>query len=271
MIIDFHTHAFPDKIATNAIPKLTKINQVSPSTNGTVDGLRTSMDEAGIDLSIVLPVVTDPHQFDSILRFASHINETHAEENAPLLLSFGGVHPQSDKIRHELQLIKNEGIKGIKLHPCYQDTVFDDIRYMRLIYAASELDMIIVTHAGFDPYMPAQNFCTPDMILHVLDEVAPPKMVLAHLGNNENHEEVLKKLCGKNVYFDTSYSFVNTPDELLVRMVQAHGADKILFASDAPWTSQKVGVEKLRNLQGISDTDKEKIFSLNAQKILQKF
>lgn len=269
MIIDFHTHAFPDKVAVNAIPKLTRINQIQPSTNGTIDGLRASMEDAGIDLSVVLPVVTDPHQFDSILRFASLINETYADAKTPRLLSFGGVHPQSDKLRHELQLLKNEGIQGIKLHPYYQDTVFDDIRYMRLIYTASELGLIVVTHAGIDPYMPTQNLCTPDMILHVLDEVAPPKMVLAHFGNNENYEESIKKLCGKHVYLDTAYSFVNSPDELLVQLVQAHGADKILFASDAPWTIQKVGVEKLKNLQGLSDTEKEQIFSLNAKKLLK--
>lgn len=269
MIIDFHTHAFPDKVALNAIPKLTQINQIQPSTDGTIDGLRTSMDEAGIDLSVVLPVVTDPHQFDSILRFASHINETYADVPSPRLLSFGGVHPQSDKLRHELQLLKNEGISGIKLHPYYQNTIFDDIHYMRLIYMASELGLIIVTHAGFDPYLPTKNLCTPDMILHVLNETAPPQMVLAHFGNNENYEEVIEKLCGKNVYLDTAYSFANTSDELFLRLVKAHGADKILFATDTPWTTQKTCTAKLKNLPGLSELEKEQIFSLNAKKLLK--
>ena len=46
MVIDFHTHAFPEKIAEKTLGLLAKLSQVEPETNGTVSGLLSSMDEA---------------------------------------------------------------------------------------------------------------------------------------------------------------------------------------------------------------------------------
>ncbi len=39
MIIDFHTHIFPDKVAAKALPKLASVCQLTPSMDGTLAGL----------------------------------------------------------------------------------------------------------------------------------------------------------------------------------------------------------------------------------------
>ena len=268
MIIDFHTHIFPEKVAAKAIPKLASIIQITPSTNGTADGLKASMENAGINLSVVLPVITDPSQFDSITRFAVQINESFQAQTGPQLLSFGSVHPASGHYKEELQLLKREGFRGIKVHPNYHGTYFDDISYMRLLYAASEQDLVVVAHTGYDPYTPNELFCSPDMIVRVLDEVCPTNLVLAHMGNNEGYEESMKKICGRNVYLDTSYSLMHMPESLFVDMVHIHGADRVIFASDTPWTSQKDIVERLQSLTGLTSDEKEQILSGNARKLL---
>lgn len=268
MIIDFHTHIFPDKIAARAIPNLSSIIHLAPSMNGTIDGLKESMEDSRVDISVILPIVTNPHQFDSILRFAVHINETCAEGPGPRLISFASVHPMADDFKDQLRLIKHEGFKGIKLHPNYQGRHFDDIRYMRIVDTASELELSVLTHAGFDPYTPNEEFCTPDMILHMMEEVAPPRLILAHMGNNEHYLESEQKLCGRPVYFDTSYSIMHMPQEQFVRMVHLHGANRILFGTDAPWTYQKDCAERLRTCTGLSEEEKQLIFSENAKLLL---
>lgn len=268
MIIDFHTHIFPDRVASKAIPKLASIINITPGMNGTMAGLQDSMEKSGIDVSVVLPVVTDARQFDSVLRFAVQINETCADAAGPKLISLAGVHPDSENYREQLRLIAREGFKGIKLHPNYQGICFDDIRFMRLIYTASELGLSILTHTGYDPYTPEEVFCSPDMILHVLDETAPPKLILAHMGSNENYDESEQKLCGRNVYLDTAYSLMHMSEEQFVRMVHAHGADRILFATDAPWTSQKDCAEKVHSLTGLSEKEKQQILYENAARLL---
>lgn len=269
MIIDFHTHIFPDKVAAKAIPKLASVIQIPPSMNGTITGLKASMEQAGVDLSIVLPVITDPAQFESIVRFAVQINEAFQTESGPQLLSFGSVHPASDHYKDELFLLKREGFRGLKVHPNYHGTHFDDIRYMRLLYTASELDLIVVAHTGYDPYTPDEIFCSPDMIVRVLDEVSPRNLVLAHMGNNEGYQESMAKLCGRDVYMDTSYSLMHMPEDLFTQMVHTHGADKVCFASDAPWTSQKEIAEKLQSLTCLSKEEKSMILSGNARRLLK--
>ena len=177
MVIDFHTHAFPEKIAEKTLGLLAKLSQVEPETNGTVSGLLSSMDEAGVDTSVILPVVTAPKQFDSIMRFALKINEdfgfldkTWEKKTMPKLVSFGGIHPDSADYKGELKALADAGFPGIKLHPDYQGVFFNDIRYKRIISYAQELGMIVVTHAGMDVGLPDPVHCTLSMAAEVLKE-----------------------------------------------------------------------------------------------------
>lgn len=268
MIIDFHTHIFPDKIAAKAIPNLASVIHLEPSMNGTIDGLKASMERSHVEISVVHPIVTKPQQFESILQFAVHVNETCAEGPGPRLISFASIHPLSEDYKAQLHLIKREGFSGIKLHPNYQGLHFDDIRYMRIIDKASELGLSVLTHAGYDPYTPEEEFCTPDMALRVLGEVKPPKLILAHMGSNENYDEVEEKLCGRQVYLDTAYSIMHMSQEQFERMVHLHGARRILFGTDAPWTYQKSCVERLQSYTGISQEEKKLIFCQNAKLLL---
>lgn len=267
MIIDFHTHIFPEKIASRALGTLSSVIHSEPTMDGTISGLRSSMDAGGIDLSVVLPVVTDVHQFDSILRFASEINKKFSSQSEKRLVSLAGIHPADENYREHLALMKQEGFCGIKIHPNYQGFSFSDIRYKRIIYAASELDLLVLTHTGYDPYTPDLEYCTPDMILDVLKDVSPKRLILAHLGNNEHYEEAEAKICGQDVYLDTAYSILRIPNEQLTRIIRKHGADKVLFATDCPWADQKACVQKLQNC-GLTEEEAQKIFCDNARHLL---
>ena len=86
MIIDFHTHIFPDEIAPKTIPALEKVSGIKAATDGTLTGLLQSMEQTGVDISVIMPVVTKPAQFDKINAFAAKVNETYAGR----LISFGG-------------------------------------------------------------------------------------------------------------------------------------------------------------------------------------
>lgn len=68
MIIDFHTHIFPDKIAGRTLGYLSGIFGASPFAGGTHTGLCDSMKKAGVDVSISLPAVTKVSQVESIAK-----------------------------------------------------------------------------------------------------------------------------------------------------------------------------------------------------------
>lgn len=267
MLIDFHTHIFPDKVAAKAIPKLAGVIHLKPSMDGTYNGLRESMERAGIDISVVLPVVTTPNQFDSITRYASDINDRFFKDPSVGIYSLAGIHPDSADYAKQLTLLKSFGFKGVKIHPDYQRVVFNDIRYKRILDKASELDLLVITHTGYDPYSPDRVYCTPQMIVEVLDEVNPSKLVLAHLGNNRYYSDVEKYLVGRDVYLDTAYTVSTLEPTRLLNIIRDHGADKILFASDAPWTDQEKDVHVLKKL-GLTEEEFNLISHQNAQNLL---
>jgi len=71
MIIDFHTHLFPDAIADKCIAVLEGESHTKAQITATVQGLIDSMEQHHIDYSVVLPIVTHPKQFNTINQFAA--------------------------------------------------------------------------------------------------------------------------------------------------------------------------------------------------------
>ncbi|MCI6464442.1 MAG: amidohydrolase family protein [Faecalicatena sp.] len=259
-MIDFHTHIFPDKIAGKTLDFLSARCKTVPFTNGTAEGLRESARNSGVDVSIALPVVTNPGQFESINRFAAQFLEGE-------ILSFGGIHPESGDYKRELKELKNMGFRGIKLHPAYQETFFNDIRYKRIISYASELGFIISVHGGFDPGYPDCIYATPQMSAEVIDEVRPEKLVIAHMGGFYCWDDVERYLVGRDVYLDTAVVFGKIDDAQFVRITRGHGVEKILFATDSPWSGQAESAEHFGRLP-FNEDEKRKILDENARKLL---
>jgi predicted TIM-barrel fold metal-dependent hydrolase len=263
MVIDFHTHIFPDRIAEKTIEKLEEVGNIKAFTDGTLDGLKKSMRENGIDLSVVLPVVTKPLQFHSVNSFAAAITGKEG------IISFGGIHPDTEDYKEKLEEIKSMGLLGIKLHPDYQDTYVDDPKMIRIIQYATDLGLIVVLHAGVDIGLLDPVHCTPERTFNMLSQIENEnaKIVLAHTGGYGMWDEVEEYIVGKNVYIDISCSLGLMNDDQFVRIVKNHGADRTLFASDSPWGGQKETLEKLKSLD-FTEEELERILHLNAAKLL---
>lgn len=265
MIIDFHTHIFPDKIASKTIDYLSVKGGTKAYGDGSENGLLQSMDEAGVTCAIALPVLTKPSQFDSVNRFALEVNERHAVDKK--ILSFGGIHPQCEDLDGKMKFLKKCGFKGVKIHPDYQDEFIDSENYVRILQCAKEYDLIVVTHAGVDIAYPDCVHCSPDRVRKVIEKVNHKKFVLAHMGASEQFDAVYDSLCGLDVYFDTAYVLGSISKQTFLRLANAHGMDKILFATDSPWQNIKDCKDKLVSF-GIEKQDLDKIFYKNALSLL---
>ena len=263
MIIDFHTHTFPDAIAEKTIAYLTEKGGIKPYRAGTLSSLIENMQHSGIDYSVVLPVVTNPRQEPTV-------NRVSVENNGKNHVFFaGGIHPDSADVEGTLDRIKAGGLFGIKLHPDYQGVHFDDVRYLRIMEAAAKRGLYIITHAGIDIAYRDHVHCTPDMVLHALDAlggIIDNKLILAHMGGYELPDEVLEKLCGKPVLMDTA-AVLDLYPEKCAEIIRSHGAKRVLFATDSPWRSQKQFVELLCSLP-LKEEEKENILHKNAESIL---
>lgn len=264
MIIDFHTHAFPVAIASRALSTLADAIQIKPLTDGTVTSLISRLNEYGVDRAIVCNIATNAKQTTNVNNFAIETLKNHGDRLTPL----GSVNPEFVGASDEIERIHSSGIVGLKIHPDYMHRTIDDAFFDEIFDTAAQLDMFIITHAGFDVYSPQKVWANPDAVLRRLEKSPKTKLICAHMGGNMMWSEVYDKLLGKNLYIDTAFvSFTSVKREFAAKMMLKHDGDRILFGSDAPWCSSRETFEYVDSL-AIPDDLKEKIFEGNAKRML---
>lgn len=230
-IIDIHTHAFPDELAEQTVPRLCRFAGVRAALDGKISSLTAEMDRLGIEAAVVLTIATRPGQFQSILGWCMSVA-------SPRLFPFASVHPDDPEAPEKIDRVHEAGLKGVKLHPYYQSFVFDDPRVFPLYRRIEERGLILLAHTGFDLGYPRERVADPPRILEVVRAFPQLKLITTHLGGWRDWENVEKHLLGKPVYMDISYSFPFIGRERALRFLRSHPAEYILFGSDSPWGSQ---------------------------------
>ena len=262
MVIDFHTHIFNDDLAPKARAALIRNSHgaYTHCTDMTRAGLLGYMDAHGIDKSVVLSIATKPSQTAKINAWASEINDDR-------LIAFGAVYPFSESWKEDVDDIVARGLKGIKLHPEYQDFYVDDERMFPLYEYAMSKGLIVLWHAGYDPIGTPPYRSNPRRFAALAERFDGGKMVVAHLGGQEQWVETAEFLAGKNLYMDTSMATKYCPKDLFEFIVKKYGADRILFASDSPWSDTAEAADMIRSCD-LSEEDKQKILHVSAEKLL---
>lgn len=265
MIIDFHTHCFPDTLAERAVAKLAALAEIPNETDGTVSDLICKLDDWEIDRAVVLNIATNVKQQENVNTFAIETKRLYGDRLFPL----GSLHPSSSRMREDMIRLKENGIHGIKLHPDYMRTTIDDEKFHPVFALCCEYDMFVIIHAGFDVVSPDFIHATPRRILSVLRTFPTLKLIAAHMGANACWDDVEHDLVGKNIYFDTSLGCVyGLAPAQAKRILENHDPDKLLFGSDAPWCKSSTSRDYIESLE-LSTMLKEKIFHENAERLLQ--
>jgi len=262
MIIDFHTHAFPDELAPKAISTMrAKIDDIYPPVHdGTIAGLLGNMDEWGIDISVIQPVVTKPSQ-------VRKTNEWAASLHSDRIIPFGSIYPHADTYKEDIDYVVDLGLQGLKMHAEYQDFIVDDPHMLKVYDYALSKGLILLHHAGFDPGFSAPFKSSPERFARVVQTMRGGTIVVAHLGGHDQWDDVERYLVGAEVYLDTSMGFEFFPHDTFLRIVENHGADRILFGSDAPWSNAKTEIAQLVSLP-LCQEDTDLILGGNTARIL---
>jgi predicted TIM-barrel fold metal-dependent hydrolase len=261
MLIDIHTHAFPEKIAERAIETLSHTSGgLIPQHNGTLASLKDEMAKDGVDISVVLGIATNPKQQNNVNNFAAEINKDEK------IIAFGSVHPDAPDALYELERIKALGLKGVKLHPEYQNFFVDDERMKPIYRKISQLGLITLFHAGHDYGYGEPFHCMPQNLERALSWFSSP-VIAAHWGGAGCKDLVIKHLAGKDVWFDLSFGYGIMPKAFAQEIVDKHTPDRLLFGSDMPWHRPSWEVRLIETLD-IAPQDKEKIYYKNAIKLL---
>jgi len=260
-IIDIHTHAFPDFLAKRAIEHLEATSYGERThLDGTVCDLLRSMDGTGIEISVLCSIATAPKQVRNITDWSREIASDR-------IIPFPSIHPDYRDFREEIARIKDLGMKGIKMHPQYQGFNVDEDRVMPIYEAIVANDLILTIHAGFDISFPTDPSASPDKTARVIERFPELKLIACHFGGWRQWDEVRGYLLGKNLYFETSYTIGDLPEEKIVELINLHGEHKIVFGTDSPWKDQATSIEEIKSLP-ISDEAKEKILHRNAERLL---
>ncbi len=258
-VIDIHTHVFPDDVARAAMPTMEENAGVRAAFDGTIGGLRASMRVSGIDVSVLQPVATRPSQVRSI-------NDWVASCVAEDIVAFGSIHPDFDDSASELARLRSLGMRGVKLHPEFQACSPTDERMKPIYEAVLANDLIVLFHAGLDIAIDTLRG-TPSALADVARTYPGMRMILAHMGGFRLWDDVERHIIGLPVYLDTSYSLGHMPPERFIELVRAHGTDRVLFGTDAPWANQALEVAAVRGL-GLPDEDLALIMWRNAERLL---
>jgi uncharacterized protein len=259
--IDFHTHIYPDHVALKTVSAVRRRAKIDAYSDGTLEGLKKSMAAAGIDLSVVAAVATKPKQVASMQRWLTHLRQ-------PGIETLAAMHPADPLNAEQMRMLKQEGFRGFKFHPDYQDFFVDDIRMYPLYEAVAAEGMFILFHAGMDRGLPDPVHGTPKRLSAVNKDIPELCMIVAHLGGEEAYEETAVHLLGRNLYLDTSFVLRKMPGTFRERFLKEHPAERLVFASDSPWTDQGEELQFLLQLPYLTESDKEKICFSNAARLL---
>ena len=259
-IIDFHAHAFPDKLAARAVPALEKEGGIKAKLDGTVSALLGAMDEAGVAASVVASIATKPEQFKPIIEWSAAI----ASER---LIPFPSVHPADAEASAHVHAIASEGFRGLKLHPYYQDFYLDEERVFPIYEAAMESGLVLLLHTGFDIAFERIRRADPARVLNVVNAFPELKLITSHMGAWEDWEEVEKCLLGKPIYMDLSFSAQFMPPARSRDFLLAHPREYLLFGTDSPWADQGEVIGYIRSLELESEWERAILFE-NARGLL---
>ncbi len=268
MLIDFHTHTFPDKICERAIKTLegnaTRVSghEVHACIGGDLPSLKRSMRDEGVDISVVMPIATNTHQSETINKYAAEITGKDG------IISFGSLHPEQENALETVDKIAELGLLGIKLHPEYQGFYIDSEKSLRVLKRAEERGLLVMLHAGRDIGIEPPVHCAPERLLHTLSYVSGENIIAAHMGGWKLWDEVERCLVGTPIMLDTAYVSLDMSREQCERIIKAHGADKVLFGTDSPWERPRDTVAFIESLN-LSEDEKERIYYKNALRLLK--
>ena len=248
-IFDAHCHIFPEKIASKASVNIGKFYDLHMDFDGSIKTLMELYSKVGVDKCLVQSVATSPAQVQSINNFISES----VKEYPDMFVGFCSLHPLMEKkeIESEIDRAIELGLKGIKLHPDFQQFKIDE-RKAYDIYEVAEGRLPILFHTGDFRY----DYSSPKRLANALKDF--PKLIAigAHFGGWSEWEDGERYLADNpNVYVDTSSSLYAVSPEKALEYIRAFTPDRVMFGTDYPMWSIE---DELKHMEKIDLTDAER-------------
>lgn len=257
-LIDIHTHIYPDAIAEKATESIRDFYQLDGGgMNGSAKMLLSQGDKAGIDKFVILPVGMRPDR-------VRHVNDfilTQVAEQ-PRFIGFGTVHAAMEQLTDEVEYIIDKGLRGIKMHPDFQEFNIDDERLFP-VYEMIQGKLPVIFHMG-DPRYDCSH---PARLRKILEQFPRLRVIAAHFGGYSMYETAYELLHDKDCIFDISSSLMFMPEGEAEKYINAFGAERMAFGTDYPLWDPVTETKRFQQLK-LSPTQFDQISHKTAEDFL---
>jgi uncharacterized protein len=240
MIIDSHVHVWPDHVA--AVVVQSQPSGLRPMFDGTLAGVLRTLDECGIDRAMTLGVAA---KASTVARTNEFIGSVPRDRLHP----FGTVHPELS-VDENLRHLADNGIRGVKLHPLFQDLSFADPRVADIVGALADEGIVVIAHVGAGGEEASNERGAPRHLRALLDRFPTLQLIACHFGGFHRLDEAEQELVGSRAYLETSWPpTVAALDQDRIRAIIArHGTDRVVFGSDWPMANPAAEIAAIRAL-----------------------
>jgi predicted TIM-barrel fold metal-dependent hydrolase len=293
MIIDAHTHVFPPAVRDRRAsllatePAFAEIYSDPSAAMATAEEVLASMDAAGVDRSVIVnfawrgePLIdeTNAYILEAAARsggrlipfvsvyLAGAAGHGRAEiDDAPQL--------QRNDARTKLRALASAGARGIgELRPeqsGYNLANSDEADVLAWAAAAYDLPLLFHVSEPVGHAYPGKEGLPVSALYTFARSASGVSIIAAHWGGGLPFYALMPEVreALENVWFDTAASHLLYAREVYRRVIEAVGAEKILWGSDYPLTSQAKALARTREA-GLSDAEFAAIAGGNAAALL---
>lgn len=261
MIIDAHCHVWPDEIAAKVLAdRPVGLDSVH---DGTLDGLRRTMDAAGIDMAMTLAVA-------NVGRTVGRTNEFIGKVDRTRFIPFGTVHPDLT-VEENIRALKDNGVVGVKLHPLFQEVDFAAAKTREILVALAENDVPVISHVGSGGDEAANRRGAPEFLAGLIADIPGLRFIAAHFGGYQVLDEAERWAVGSpNMLLETSWppTMGELPRPRIIDIIRRHGTDRVVFGSDWPMTDPAAEISAIRAL-GLSSDEEAAVLGGNLERFLR--
>lgn len=250
-VADAHAHIYPGKIAEKATASVGEFYHMGMVNVGMPHVLLERGGRAGIDCFLVSSVATKLSQVRSINEFIQRKCQEY-----PQFIGLAAWHQDVEDIGAEMDDIERRGLRGIKVHPDFQEFFIDDERMLPMYEEANRRGLIVLFHMGDK----RTDFSSPRRLMHVLEKLPDFTCIAAHLGGYTEWEDARKVLQGANVYVDTSSSLFALTREQALHSIEHFGVDHTMFGTDFPMWEPAQELERFFALELDEDANRKILF-----------
>ena len=278
MIIDCHTHIFPDEIRRNRGSFCKKdegfssIYEDSKSKMAGVEDLIASMEESGVGQSVICGFPWSRSDLCSLHN--QYLIESSARYPNRFIVFISLIFSDPDWSEKELDRSLKAGVKGVGEIAFYRGEMsFQDIESMKPILTQMEkrrIPLLFHTNEHLGHSYPGKGRTPLERFYDLIVSFPNLPILLAHWGGGlpfyELMPEVAKAMA--NVYYDTAASPFLYSKKIYAVVSEIVGAGKILFGTDFPLIPARRYFEELEG-SGLSEEDRRRILGLNFLRLLE--